>query len=161
AGGQLGRLDFLAGAGSGGRRRGGRRAGPAGLRRRLVQRALDARLGGFRRLRDRLGFFRLLGDQHLLGRAHHQADGGRFGFGRAGGFLGALARFRFLALAALGGQFFFLAADQFGLAARFFLAAGQFGLVHRGRRGRGRRRLGGLDHGRVRAVVALDEGALL
>ena len=48
--------------------------------------------------------------------------------GRA--FLGfALALLGFLALAALFGQVFFLAADQLGLAARFFFAAGQFGLV--------------------------------
>jgi hypothetical protein len=65
AGRQLRGLDFLAGA-----RAAAGAAGAAGtrrLRRRLVQRALDARLGGFRRLGDRLGFRRLGGTSTFLG----------------------------------------------------------------------------------------------
>ncbi len=74
----------------------------------------------------------------------------------------AFAGFSFFAQAPFLDQFFFLAADQLGLAARFFLAAGQFGLVHVGCSRRGGGRLGSLLHrlGRV-AFVALDEGALL
>jgi hypothetical protein len=51
-------------------------------------------------------------------------------------FGGALAGFLLLALLALGGQLFFLAADQLGLAAGFLLAAGEFGFVRALRRGR-------------------------
>jgi hypothetical protein len=165
------------------------------------------------RLGHGLGFFGLLGHQHLLGRGHHRADGRGFGFGLAAAlaqigsrrtaffigdaaldsaaalasraslgcrerraaaaavhsaascgrydrrshvdseFLGlflasvaaqpggsalrrlALARFLLLALAALFGQLFFLAADQFGLPTGFFLAAGELGVVNE--RGRG------------------------
>ena len=82
-----------------------------------------------------------------------------FGHGRGGGCFGGLlawrpcaarllglfgalgllafAGFGFFAQAALLGQFFFLAADQLGLAARFFLAAGEFGFVDLRRGGRG------------------------
>src|SRR5205085_4723390 len=75
-------------------------------------------------------------------------------FGRAG------ARFLFLALAALGSQLFFLAADQLGLAAGFLLAPGELGIVGAG----WLRRLGDFGrfhHGGVTAFVSLDEGALL
>src|SRR5206468_4149523 len=89
-----------------------------------------------------------------------------FGFAFGGGtglFGGALARFLLFALAALCLQLFFLAADQFGLAARFLLAAGEFGIVGtRGlRRLRSVRDFGRLHHGGVGAFIALDERALL
>ena len=76
---------------------------------------------------------------------------------RAAARLGARAgAFLLLALAALLGQFFFLAADQLGLAARFFLAAGA---VRRRRRSAAGGAASALD--RRRDLVALDEGALL
>ena len=75
----------------------------------------------------------------------------------------AFARLGFFAHAALLDQFFFLAADQLGLAARFFLAAGQFGFVDVRRGGRGApARRGSAPLGAAGAAfVALDEGALL
>ena len=81
-------------------------------------------------------------------------------FGELG--LLAFARFGFFAQATLLDQFFFLAADQFGLAARLFLAAGEFGFID-ARRGRGLGHFGLLHRlGRGRMpLIALDEGALL
>ena len=114
-----------------------------------------------------------------FGRAFGHGGGsllsGCLGTRGAGGLLGllgalgllALARFGFLAQAALLDQLFLLAADQLGLAARLFLAARELGLVdaRRGGLGNGRRRSVGdrlhrLGRGRM-SLVALDEGALL
>ena len=82
AGGQLGRLDFLASGGTGRCWR-TRTRGHAGSDCGLVQRALFG-VGPSRRLGHRLGFFGLLGHHdRLLGRGHHGADGCRLGFGLA------------------------------------------------------------------------------
>jgi hypothetical protein len=96
------------------------------------------RLGGF--LRGRSSGF---GGGLLLG---GDACGFLLGLFGALGLFGllAFAGFGFFAQAPLLDQFFFLAADQLGLAARFFLAAGQFGFVDVGRGRCGGRRLGGL-----------------
>src|SRR5690606_33288492 len=125
AGGQLGRLDFLAGA-----RRGGRGCARTRRRRgRLVQRALDAGLGRLG-LDHRLGLF-LLRDEHLLGGVHHHANGGGFGFGLAA----ALAQ-----IAGTGSLFLGTGLGFFGsLLARFGLGLGDSlaGLVGGGLGGAG------------------------
>ena len=107
------------------------------------------------------GVGRLLGGLGLVGRRLHLFLLLR-GHMRGRALIGfALAPLAFLAQAALLGQVFLLAADQLGLPACLFLAARQFGLVDAGRRRRLHLGLGRLDHGRVAAFVALDEGALL
>ena len=66
----------------------GRRGGARGARL-LVDRALDRFLGGL----GRLGLLRLLGDEHLLRRRHHVADGGGLvlgGLAALGQVVGAL-----------------------------------------------------------------------
>ena len=70
---------------------------------------------------------------------------------------GALTRFRLFALTAALRQFFFLAAQQLGLASRFFFAAGQLGFIdQRLLRAERLKRLSGT----FRAILSADKGAL-